>query len=254
MIELVSHCWSGDKVPIYHCLLQLQISSLLLSNHKTDVRYTVFYAEDDDRTVSVIEAFRRRLYLLGIDFNPWPLRHEYLFKRMYGRNLAALSTEADVVWFMDVDYLCLDDCLDVIQNTINTTEANLIFPANIKANETHQQGDDLIRHTSNNIGEIIEVNRDHFVDRYCSYAFGGIQIARGSWCREHGYLNRPDWQTPLQKPKHFNDTPSDRFFRNECKPRQRFNVEGIYRIRHSRVGRDQGRVDHSKRAGGVGHA
>lgn len=247
-IELVSHCWSGDDVPIYHCLLQLQATSLLLSQHTVDVRYTVFYAEDDERTKRVIDLFQSRLRGRGIDFNPYVLPHGELFKRMLGRNLAALNTKADLIWFMDVDYLCLDKSLDQIcEQADKHPEANLMHPFNIEVHKEHRLGDDLIAVVNDNLGAIIEINREDFKGHYCSYAFGGIQIGRGSWCRENGYINhREDWLEPLENPVHFMDTPSDRQFRIQCKPSVGLLVDGIYRIRHSRTGRDKGKVDHSK--------
>ena len=49
-IELVSHVWSGDKVPIYHNLLQLQMSSLLLYTPSVDTTISVCYTSEDQRT------------------------------------------------------------------------------------------------------------------------------------------------------------------------------------------------------------
>ena len=53
-LEIVTQCWSGERAPIYHSLLQLQLTSILRNPSEVNVQVTVCCAVADGATTGVL--------------------------------------------------------------------------------------------------------------------------------------------------------------------------------------------------------
>ncbi len=121
-LEIVSHCWR------YAHFLTYQLSSL--ANYRTDkfdLTMTVFYAESDEKVVSVLDFFGR-MAIPNIKWNWQPLPESQLFRRGIGRNIAAKSTNADWIWFTDADILFHENCLDTLADLLQGRDDSLVHP------------------------------------------------------------------------------------------------------------------------------
>lgn len=118
--EIVSHCWR------YYRLLTYQLSSLVLyPPSQMQVTMTVFAAEEDEGTNRVMDFFQQRGLPETLTIRRWYLPAGQLMLRIIGRNLAALTTEADWIWFTDCDYVFGDGALDAFPKAVETVESTL---------------------------------------------------------------------------------------------------------------------------------
>ena len=76
----------------------------------------------------------------NVQLRPWSLADNLVTRRMIGRNLAALATEADWVWFTDCDYAFERDVW-MGATWQPTAEQQLLFPRNAYQNRDHASGD-----------------------------------------------------------------------------------------------------------------
>lgn len=233
-LEIVTHCYR------YSTLLKFQLSSLAISPPQAlKIVMTVFYSREDEKTVQVLNEFAA-INLPNVRWNWQPLPTTVLCRRSIGRNLAALKTRADWVWFTDADYLFFDECWIEFENA-TAVESDLVYPGNIWIHKTHDLGDKCI---SRAMKEVVPVRVDssEFRKTRISRAIGGVQIVRGEWCRLNGYLpNDPDAQRPAEVPG-FTRCFQDAVFRKHygktsSRPACKIDLPGVYRIRHSRAGR-----------------
>jgi len=256
MLEIVTHCYSAEPVPIYHLLLRLQLNSLFScksdwNSVKTEFRrprvvVTICYAEEDWRTIPVIRA-AGSLSSSWIEINPIPLPKEELFRRAIGRNKAALATEADAVWFTDCDHMMrvstIQEILRLAKEISPADGPQMIHPQYVQINKKHSLGDKLIREDFS-WGEM-KIPTADFQTRRERKAIGGLQIVSGDWARKHGYLNGTDWVKPRPDAEHFLSCKGDVPYRREiCGGSVAKDIPGIFRVRHSHAGRDQGTKDH----------
>lgn len=183
-LEIVSHCWR------YGHYLNYQLSSLV--NHRTDkfdITMTVFYVEDDDKVVPVLDYFGR-MDIPGITWNWQPLSREKLFRRGIGRNLAAKNTDADWIWFTDADIIFHEGCLDTLADQLQGRDDGLVHPRIGLGTELLDEDD-----------EILEKGRqgpallDIPLDQFTPYggprekAKGPHQITHGDIARACGYCD-----------------------------------------------------------------
>ena len=244
-IDIVTHCWSGDDVPIYHHLLRMQISSLILNPPKTKTTYIVFMTESDNRTVDVIaDMFGTMTRCSSVKWRPAAIPAENLFRRSIMRHSAAEKSTSDVVWFTDVDYLFGEGVVDAAERECLASEHPLVFPETVWTNRVHQDGDKLIEQTKQCRGLRV-VDETQFIPTSYKMAIGGIQIAKGDFCRENGYCNRRIGLKPVDSKDGFRKCRGDSSFRRLAGTSEPRCIERAYRIRHSRCGRDKGTVDHS---------
>lgn len=245
MIELVTHCWSGDAVPIYHTLLQLQLSSLVVLPPHVDYRVTVCCSESDQRTGRVLEFFAGHL---GDHLSVQTMDESDLFRRAIGRNRVALQTSADVVWFTDCDHLFLRGALDDAHRRSVASEWPLIWPATMRVHATHHYGDELIsRYAEVDPQLVTDFELQRFRRIRPPLAIGGLQIVKGDYCREHGYMkDHRRLMSPVDGHGGFQKCRGDVVFRKSLPGCAAMPIDGVYRVRHSRCGRDQGTVDHSR--------
>lgn len=254
-IEIVTHVYSGKEVPIYHKLLQLQLENLISFDHQKDLKVTVtvFYTMEDSLTTEVVHKFKTHCesYLdkkSNVCLNPISIKKKRLFRRAIGRNIAAKRTKADVVWFTDVDYLFFNTSLMDAHEKCSKSDLNMVFPNKVNIHSRHVYGDRLIQ-SVNCVGfnSVHSINFDQFGVRKEKRAIGGIQIVKGDWCREHGYLDGTKWLEPVDDEGGFRSCKCDVPFRKSVGDSERVEITGVYRIRHSQAGRDNGSVDHGSR-------
>ena len=242
-IELVTHCYSSDEVPIYHRLLQLQLSSLchVLG---VDFRVSVCFTSDDRRTTDVLRWFVSNSKL---DLNLIDLDKTHLFRRAIGRNLAAKATYADAVWFTDCDYLFTGTALSSASIRCRETDSNLVYPKSVLTHTTHAVGDAVLESMQGTSISILNpIDHPGFSPRKQTKAIGGIQIVKGSYARQFGYLDKSHWVKPVDANKGFRSCTCDKAFRRQCDTSERVDIVGVFRARHSKCGRDKGRVNHAK--------
>lgn len=235
-VEIVSHAWA-ERFPIYAAALTYQLSSLVLHPpQKCRVSVAVCCTLGDARVAEVIANFYKRYKL---DIRTVLLDVPSLGRRAIGRNAAAKSTEADIVWFADVDYVFGHDCLDALAVMEWPDDVSIVFPKRIKIQCDHATGDkelEFVLHRSMKFAGIVGVLTDQFVDHTHNRAIGGVQIVRGDLARRHGYLDgHAKWQKPLTDGKMFH-TSEDMAFRRQCKEHGRamgIELPNVFRMRHS---------------------
>ena len=248
-LEIVTHCYANPSVWIYHKLLSYQLASLLLKPPKIKVQITVCCTNNDPATEMVLDFFARRFDELDrkSELRRLMLRPTNLFRRAIGRNRAALKSEAEVIWFTDADHVFEEGCLDAAY--AKAMEAygpliNMVFPRALNINKTHELGDAALKRFDQFGPGVITIRPEDFVERRNKRAWGGLQIVKGDWCRVHGYLDKTKWQHPVDLEKGFCQCKCDVPFRKAVGESKAITVPNLYRIRHSRAGRDGGKKDH----------
>lgn len=248
-IEIVTHCWSGDKVPIYHRLLQYQLSSIL-ANSVLDfgVKVTVCYSLLDKATIDVLDYFRPRFEVYRcLELRPMALPQTKLFRRAIGRNRAALDSRADAIWFTDCDHIFGEDSLQFAHAHCLASDGNMVHPKQVLINTTHTHGDRLINVPTPMVTTLWHMDKKLFTPRNEKRAWGGLQIVKGDYARQHGYLNGTDWVNPVDASEGFRSCKCDVPYRKSCGGSTAVDIPNVYRIRHTRAGRDGGTVDHGEK-------
>lgn len=232
-LHIVTHCYSAE-LPQYAMALRYQLSSLVLHPPKVRTLVEVCCVEEDSETMDVIDWFtcNTNLYLCISR-----LTLPQISRRSIGRNLAALRSHAELIWFTDVDHVFGEGCIDSLWREWESMPyfVSMIYPKSIQINKTHALGDWYL--SSSAQAELVDINPGDFTDKFYDRAIGGVQIVPGSLARQYGYLNHePQYQTPLEKP--FSSFQDDVVYRRWCGtkgPVVAVNIEGLRRIRHSRT-------------------
>lgn len=231
-IEIVSHCWAGH-LPIYAHLLRAQALSLISHNRShCRVIWSVFYVETDAAVVEVLEEVETLLMGVGVELLRFTSTVEEILQRSIGRNIAAVSTGADCVWFTDCDYMFAGLCLDEAVRAAATVGDSIIYPNMVQVC-SHEAGDALIAKMARK--EPLElIDFTSFQPRPETKAIGGIQIVSGALARSKGYLDGTKWMQPVTKTDRgsFN-TVTDVKYRKaigKCVP---WTITSCRRIRHS---------------------
>lgn len=244
-IEIVTHCWSGPDVPVYHRLLDYQLQSLSEAARlvpELNITGTVFITFGDWRAIEVMN------HHFGLDksanFDLWLLYlpESELFRRAIGRNRAAKATKSNVVWFTDCDYFFDARALQQAHDLCLASKKNIVHPKDVYTN-THADGDWAVEERRT-LAEVRN-RKGAFSSRRMNRAIGGIQIVKGDYCREHGYLDGTDWVEPVES-DHFLSCKGDVAFRKAAGGSEGVDISMVHRIRHSRAGRDKGQKDHAK--------
>jgi len=231
-LEVVSHCWN------YSHLLVYQLSSLVLHPPRDiDVTMTVFHCPEDTRTARLLEFFSRQ-QVPGVRWNWRPLPRQQLFRRAIGRNLAALDTRADWVWFTDCDLMFREKCLDTLAGLLQGRRDALVFPADERCTDLLAEDNPMLR-SGTDMPQVLDIDTTHFVTYHRDRATGPLQIAHADVCRAVGYCrNIGVYQTPEQT---FAKCHEDRAFRWLLRSKgEPLPIPGVYRIRHVHKGRYTG--------------
>lgn len=230
-VEIVSHCWK------YSNLLAYQLSSLVLHpTEKLDVVMTVFYAEEDEQTVELLNYFGEQ-QVANVTWNWRPLTRKQLFRRGIGRNLAARETTADWIWFTDCDLVFHDDCLDQLADALQARQDALVFPA--IENTTNMLAEDDPMLVAGAQPQVLAISTDSFTSHPRDRATGPLQITHGDVARSCGYCECIDlYQTPSEI---WCKAHEDRAFRWLLETQgTAIELPGVFRIRHLHKGRYTG--------------
>lgn len=227
-LEIVSHCWQ------YSNMLAYQLSSFV--NHpptKLSAVITVFYAEEDLKTKSLLE-FIGQQDVPNIEWNWQVLPKEKLFRRGIGRNMAARSTKADWLWFTDCDIIFHANCLDSLANALQGRTDTLLFPREERTTPMLASSDPMLQKGSK--PQLVDISADQFSLHSRKVAKGAFQIVHGDVARAIGYCEGLSlYQTPSE---HWCKCYEDRAFRwligSHGVP---VDIDGVYQIRHIHKGR-----------------
>lgn len=235
-IELISHCYAVD-LPQYARHLVYQLSSLhLYPPDGHEVSAVICTSKDDYETLAVVEWFQENPKL---DVEAMVLEKSELARRAIGRNRAALLTEADFVWFADCDQAYRDNVLGKVCDMEWADGVVMYYPTVIHIHKDHRTGDEYAQQVTD-IG-LYDINKADFIPKRYRKAVGGVQIVKGEFAREHGYLNHSDkWQRPADRRPFSKNCFDDVVYRkwaNKLGEIRGTDLEGMYRLRHSLASR-----------------
>ena len=226
--ELITHCWC------YTRLLNYQLSSFVLYPPKSSCKLTVFACAKDKPTVELLEYFADLPeWPATVELYPWWLKHRQIKRRAIGRNLAALGTDARIVWFADCDMLFGHGCIDTLVDTYPPTES-LCFPK-IAMKSTYEDGAAYVEAAAE--PKVLDVDWGKLVPTKQNRAIGGVQIVQGDTARRRGYLpEHKRYQTGATKWKR---TYEDAVYRRylAAGPGHPLQLPNSGRIRHEQCGR-----------------
>ena len=226
-LELVSHCWQ------YSHLLAYQLSSL--ENYppsKLDVTMTVFFAEQDQKTSRLLSEFKQKK-IKNVHWNWISLPPEELFRRSIGRNMAALNTSCDWIWFTDCDVVFHQNCLDSLAEALHGCTDILVYPNTEYRTKPLKKDHAILNHKSQSQ---LDIDPNDFTATPITRATGPLQITLAQVARTTGYCKDVKiYQKPATR---WCKALEDRIFRwilgTQGTAKQ---IQGVYRIQHEDKGR-----------------
>jgi len=231
-VEIVSHCYSV-RMREYAHYLNYQLSSLVLHKPQCEISTCVCIDSTDAYTLKFIDWFKENT---DLNIRVLSLSTDQMSWRAIGRNEAALSTKADIVWFSDCDQVYRDGVLDKLSEREWPENKTLIYPHRVMINTNYEYGDRSVE----NIKEpcLVDIDTKEFKMRGYRKPIGGVQIVKGDHAREHGYLkDNEKYMVPFGKPfdKHCRD---DTIYRKQTGDEfiQAIRLPGVYRMRHTECG------------------
>lgn len=231
-LEIVSHCWNYSHFLIY------QLSSLVqFPPRKLDVTMTVYYSSEDEQTCRLLSFFEQKK-VPGVRWNWRELPRQKLFRRGIGRNLSALETRADWVWFTDCDLMFRENCLDELASLLQDRKEALVFPEEERTTDLLTTDNPMLK-AGSGIPGVLDIDTENFTVRQMSRATGPLQITHGDVCRAVGYCRSLKL---FQKPSEtWCKAHEDRAFRWLLRTQGfALPIPGVYRIRHIHKGRYTG--------------
>ncbi len=233
-IEIVAHAYAA-KLPFYSRALTYMLSSLVLHEpRECRVVATICLSSMDAKTIDVVHWF---LSHTDLCIRWYYLPPAKLGRRAIGRNHAAGLTKADIVWFADVDQVYRDGVLDRLAAMPWPEGATMIYPGKIKIHRDHATGDRAAELVADG-PRLIDIDPGEFIDKRYNRAIGGVQIVKGNFAREHGYLDGdPRWQRPTGG--EFASCRCDVPYRRFCGTKGsiiKVDLPGMYRLRHTVAG------------------
>ena len=228
-VEIVSHCWN------YANILTYQLGSLVLfPPREINVIMTVFFTPEDKETREVLEYYGQK-NITGVTWNWCALPRPYLFRRAYGRNLAAKNTRADWIFFTDCDVLFREQSLDLLGKQLRDREDLLVYPRYHMVSELLSNDDPLFEDYKTR-GMLSDIEPQRFYREERNRAVGAFQIVRGDAARLGGYCDSVRYyHRPV---KRWRKTYEDRTFRWLLGTQgTMLEIPGFYRIRHTHKGR-----------------
>ncbi len=219
-------------------MLVYQLSSLVLfPPTKCTVTMTVYYGEEDQSTVDLLNFFGS-LQAPNVVWNWQKLPPQALFRRAIGRNLAAKNSTADWIWFTDCDLLFRDNCLDALAEALQGRRDALVYPASENCTGLLPH-DAPILQADMSRPAVLDVDPSLFSRFPRSRATGPLQITHGDVARAVGYCESlPYYQRPSATwCKAYEDRAFRWLLRSQGEP---LEVPGVYRIRHVAKGRYTG--------------
>lgn len=229
LVQTCAHCWNYDR------LLTLHLSALV---HEPPREHsyieTIFYSEEDQRTVDVLRYFERiEVPNVQWDFQEMPTRS--LCRRAIGRDLVARETIADYVMYFDVDYVAGGEALDkAVDAMLALGEPTLAFPGTVYVSPTHADGDREIAKVTKI--DVWPINHETYVPSTLTRAIGGAQWLPASVLREKGYLE-PGHKFLRPEPRWRRTYEDMRARTYWALPQVPLKLNGFYRVRHGKRGR-----------------
>lgn len=227
-LEIVSHCWQ------YSNMLAYQLSSFVNYPPKDlELKVTVFYCEEDTETKSTLEYFST-FEVNNVTWNWQPLTRPKLFRRAIGRNMAALVTEADWVWYTDCDIIFHRGCLDSLASALQGKQGALYYPRQERTTSMLADSDPMLR--KGRQPQLVDIQTDEFSLHSRDKAKGAFQIVHGDIARAIGYCDQMRaFQTEVN---HWSKTYEDTAFRWLLQTRgEPIEVDSVCQIRHIHKGR-----------------
>lgn len=197
---------------------------------------TVFHTDEDEKTRSVLNYFQS-FQPDNVRWNWWSIEKPQLMRRAIGRNLAALKTAADWVWFADCDMAFGEGALDSVSQSILQSDSSLIYPRHILLHRSHALGDQAIARATQL--KVIDLAPEEFTLHRYRRAIGGVQIVRGEVARQYGYCTGRRWQKTADT---WQRCRGDVAFRRNLSRHikthwEPIEIPNLYRLRHSQCGR-----------------
>jgi len=238
-IDIVSHCHCPPGVDQYAEMLRWQYASLIhFQPVDVVVRLVVCCSPLDEATFAAIKWIdaNRGDRDETPDIVPIFLPPEKLFRRAIGRNIAAKSSLADVMWFTDVDYCFGPGCLQTVASLVSASDL-LCQPATIWIHRDHATGDAAIERERGKPFPMLDFSE--FIERRQKICIGGVQIVGGDTARRIGYLAKTKWVEPVDPELGFRSCRCDKAFRSINKLHAKaLPIPCVFRLRHTRDGRD----------------
>ena len=248
-IQIISHAFCPPGVGHYAEHLKWQWASLTNYPPSVPTTLSVCFTGSDDATCERLSKMHQMI-LDGrtdplVKLQTLQMRPSQLFRRAIGRNWLAKRSSADVVWFSDCDYLFGPDCLKTLAELAGRT-SGLVMPQTILINKDagnkaekadHAVGDRMV--ADNLDYDLPQIDPSLFASRQQRICIGGCQIVGGNLAREIGYLDGTDYVQPVDEANGFLSCKCDRVWRHRNNlTATRLPIPNVYRIRHSRDGRD----------------
>lgn len=198
---------------------------------------TVFYCPEDRKTTQLLDFFSLQ-DIAGVTWNWRPLPRQQLFRRGIGRNLAALETTADWVWFTDCDLMFREKCLNTLATLLQGRRDALLFPEEERCTGLLAKDNPILQAGADD-PRVLDIDTRIFTSHFPGKATGPLQIAHGDVCRAAGYCRSINlYQTPSETwCKAHEDTAFRWLLGTHGKP---LPVPGVYRVRHISKGRYTG--------------
>lgn len=240
-LEICSHVYDSPEDPAtmgqYSTLARFQYASLWRFT-PPDMMVTLRLFTDEETAKYLYQLRDHALGVPNVRVQIDILDHAHLFRRAIGRNIAALGTTADFVWFTDVDYCFGSGCLQSLRETLQPREElvegweRFVTPKIVKRSKSNQSGyESLLRQWCVLLPEI---NDEDFEPRKQRITIGGVQIASRALCHRVGYLDKTKWLDPLEDTsggmRSFKD---DRAYRIAVGCAEPLDIVNCYRIRHA---------------------
>lgn len=234
-IKIVTHVYAR-KLPQFAVFLRAQLSSLVLHPPKVPVVVDIHCCLEDDNLADVLFDFK------GLNIKVCLQPPNDLFRRSIGRNISALKSTEDIVWFTDVDYIFGEGCLDRLNEIWSLHSSgrygDMVWPDTVLIHKDHETGDKFWQSNLETRG-VLDINPDDFIPMKYRSAFGGVQIVDGDFARRFGYLNHyKKWQAPRTDNKPFGDFRDDVKYRKFCEEKGcvfSISLPNLYRLRHTKV-------------------
>ncbi|WP_371196144.1 glycosyltransferase family 2 protein [Glaciecola sp. SC05] len=227
-LEIVSHCWQYSHMLVY------QLSSFVNYPPKDlSLTVTVFYSPEDVGTQKTLDMFGK-LQVENVIWNWQPMEKPKLVRRAIGRNMSALATKADWIWFTDCDIIFHENCLDSLASQLQGKTDTLYFPKEIQVTDILEENDPLLQ--AKEEPQVIDVDTNSFQSYARQKAIGPYQIVHGDVARAIGYCDEVRiFQTESDRwRKTYEDTAFRWLVGSDGVP---IAVDGVFQIRHIQKGR-----------------
>lgn len=227
-LELVSHCYKYSNMLVY------QLSSFVNFPPKDmSVTVTVFYTPEDKETQKTL-AFFGEIEVENVTWNWQAIELGKLVRRTIGRNQAALSTQADWVWFTDCDIIFHENCLDSLAKRLQENTTTLLFPEKIQVTAILEDSDPMLKAKAE--PQVLDIDTGSFETHSRRKAIGPYQIVHGDVARAIGYCDKVrTFQTESDRwRKCYEDTIFRWLVGTDGVP---IDIKGVFQIRHVQKGR-----------------